>query len=192
MILVVRHGRTASNASGLLLGRADPDLDDEGRRQAQMLGAAVGPVERVISSPLARTHQTAGCLDGPITVDDRWIELDYGEWDERPLADVTAEEWQHWRSDPGWAPPGGESLVTLGARVGEALRELVAELAASPGRRIAVVTHVSPIKAAVASVLGAPESIAWKLFVAPASITTIAVNGASPVLAGFNSVGHLS
>ena len=42
MIVVVRHGRTVSNAAGLLLGRADPDLDELGIDQARRLGAALG------------------------------------------------------------------------------------------------------------------------------------------------------
>ncbi len=111
MIIVVRHGRTASNASGLLLGHADPPLDDLGRAQAAAVGVAVGRVDRVVTSPLERTRATAACLDGPVEIDDRWIELDYGEWDERPLSEVTAEEWAHWRNDPTWAPPGGEKAM---------------------------------------------------------------------------------
>ena len=52
-LIVVRHGRTEANARGLLLGRLDVDLDEVGRRQAKELAATVGPVDRVISSPLA-------------------------------------------------------------------------------------------------------------------------------------------
>ena len=52
MLFVVRHGRTAANASGLLLGRLDPDLDELGVRQATAAAAALGSVDRVVSSPL--------------------------------------------------------------------------------------------------------------------------------------------
>ncbi|HKY14196.1 MAG TPA: histidine phosphatase family protein [Microthrixaceae bacterium] len=191
MIFVVRHGRTASNASGLLLGRADPALDDVGRRQARQLSEVLGPVDLIVSSPLARTRQTAACLDGPVVEDDRWLELDYGDWDERPLSEITAEEWAAWRSDPHFAPPGGESLVELGRRVRDGLDSLVDELSEAPDRRVVVVTHVSPIKSVVGTVLGADETVAWRLFVAPASITRVRVNGDSMVLAGFNDISHL-
>ena len=40
MLHIVRHGRTEHNASGLLLGRIDPPLDDLGRDQAAALAAA--------------------------------------------------------------------------------------------------------------------------------------------------------
>ncbi|HJR26454.1 MAG TPA: histidine phosphatase family protein, partial [Acidimicrobiales bacterium] len=33
-LIVLRHGRTAANAAGVLLGRKDPGLDELGRRQA--------------------------------------------------------------------------------------------------------------------------------------------------------------
>jgi broad specificity phosphatase PhoE len=189
VIVVVRHGRTASNASGLLLGRADPPLDELGVRQAEALGRAVGRVDRVISSPLARTRATAAFLDGPLEIDDRWIELDYGEWDERPLSEVTPEQWAHWQSDSAWAPPGGESFDQLGERVRAALGDLTASM--SPDETVAVVTHVSPLKASVAWALGVPDHVAWRLFVSPASITRIPTSRGRPVLAGFNDVAHL-
>ena len=84
MLFVVRHGRTAANASGLLLGRLDPDLDELGVRQATAAAAALGSVDRVVSSPLLRTRHTAEAFGREVEVDDRWIEMDYGEFDGQP------------------------------------------------------------------------------------------------------------
>jgi len=53
------------------------------------------------------------------------------------------------------------------------------------------VTHVSPIKAAVAWALGVGDDIAWRLYVAPASITRVAVSGARRSLHSFNETAHL-
>ncbi|HAZ55902.1 MAG TPA: hypothetical protein DCY78_01570, partial [Acidimicrobiaceae bacterium] len=72
MLFVVRHGRTAANASGLLLGRLDPDLDELGVRQATAAAAALGSVDRVVSSPLLRTRHTAEAFGLEVEVDDRW------------------------------------------------------------------------------------------------------------------------
>ncbi len=118
-LIIVRHGRTEANAGRRLLGRLDLPLDDLGRRQAQALGRAVGPVDRVVSSPLLRTRQTAECIDGPTTTDERFIELDYGAYDGMALSDVPAEMWTSWRHDPDYAPPGGESMSALQTRVSE-------------------------------------------------------------------------
>lgn len=185
MLIVVRHGRTEANASGLLLGRLDPPLDDEGRRQAGRVADLLGPVDEVISSPLARTRQTAAVIAGraPVRVDDRWIELDYGEWDGTPARELPAETWQRWRSDLDLVPKGGESLRQLGTRVREACEEL-SEAARS--RTVVVVSHVSPIKAAVSWALGVGDESVWRMFLGPGSITRIAMSDHGPVLWTFN------
>ena len=170
MLILVRHGRTAANASGLLLGRADPALDDVGTAQAAGVAAALPDVTRVVTSPLARTRATAEALGAPVTVDDRWLELDYGEWDERPLRDIDPAVWATGMSDPGFAPPGGESLEDLDRRVRAACDELAAEAAEHD---VVVVSHVSPIKAAVAWALDAGVAVNWHLYLAPASITAV-------------------
>jgi probable phosphoglycerate mutase len=164
-------------------------LDELGRSQARAVVEAVGPVDRVVSSPLARARQTASELGLDVEVDDRWSELDYGEWDGRPVADVPAEVWQRWRADLDFAPPGGESLRALGARVRDACRELAAS---AVGRTVVVVTHVSPVKAAVAWALGAGDDMSWRCFVAPGSVTRISVGRDGPTLVTFNEVAHLA
>ncbi len=193
MLIVVRHGRTAANARGLLLGRLDVGLDAEGVRQAAALGAALGTSapsdRRVVSSPLLRTRQTATHIDRSVLLDERWIELDYGAWDGRPLADLPPETWAQWRRDPDFAPAGGESLASVGRRV----RTVCAELAEEAAERdVVVVTHVSPLKAAVAWALDLPDVAVWRLFVAPASITRIRTSGPTPTLVSFNETLHLA
>jgi broad specificity phosphatase PhoE len=188
VLIVVRHGRTEANASGRLLGRLDIPLDDVGEAQAVLLAASVGPVDRVVSSPLRRTRQTAEVLGVPVEVDERFVELDYGDYDGMRLGDVPAELWVRWRSDPHFAPPGGESLRELRVRVDEALEDL-AEAART--QDVVVVTHVSPIKASVAWALGVGEEVTWHLFVSPASITRIAVSERGRTLHTFNEVAHL-
>ncbi len=202
MIVVVRHGRTAANAGGLLLGRADPALDDEGAGQATAVaGACAGlDIARVVTSPLGRCRQTAAAIAAAIAVpgeavspvsvdvDERWIELDYGELDGRPITDVSPATWADWRADVTWRPTGGESLAELGARVREACDGLIDEAAE---RDVVVVSHVSPIKAAVAWALGVGDETAWRMWVAPASISRIGVAGRTPSLRSFNELAHL-
>jgi broad specificity phosphatase PhoE len=188
VLLVVRHGQTAANAAGQLLGRADVPLTDTGRQQAKALAAALAPVDRVISSPLQRARDTAAAFGLPVEVDERWTELDYGVYDERPLAEVPAEMWQQWRGDAEYAPPEGESLASVGRRVRVACDDL-APIAAEAD--IVVVSHVSPIKAAVTWALGVGDGVTWRMFVAVASISRIAITDRGPILRSFNEVAHL-
>jgi len=107
-----------------------------------------------------------------------------------PLAEVPAEAWASWRRDPEFVPPGGESLRALGARVASALDGLTA--IDEPDTTTVVVTHVSPIKAAVSWALGGDELTTWRLWVAPASITRIATTSRGAVVHTFNEIAHLT
>lgn len=193
-LLLVRHGRTDQNAQGRLLGRADPDLDELGRRQAAAVGDAIasgrfGPVAAVVSSPLRRAMQTAIAIGMPVATDDRLLELDYGEMEGMPVAEVPAGTWTDWRSDVDFRPPGGESLAELGARVRAACSEWSNSLDA-PGT-VVLVSHVSPVKAAVAWALGVGDQIAWRAHLDTASFTQVVLRGDRPVLSLFNATEHL-
>lgn len=194
-LYICRHGRTEANAGGLLLGRADPSLDELGRAQAEAIAGALPGVAAVISSPLARCRETAAAFGLPVTVDERLIELDYGDWDLKPLKDVAAEDWASWRSDNGFRPPGGETLEELHTRVSELLDQVLGgryDPQADPrSADVALVTHVSPIKAAVAYALGVGIEISWRCFVGQASISEIGAGGDRPSLRSFNDLAHL-
>lgn len=188
MLTIVRHGRTAANASGLLLGRRlDPGLDDLGQRQAVAL-AQVLRADRVVCSPLLRARETAAPLGMPVEVDERWAEIDYGELDGVPLSEVPLDIWARWRSDASFQPPGGESIAALGERVRPALEELIED---SKRREVVVVTHVSPVKAAAAWALGVGNEVAWRMWCAPGSITRIGTAGQLPSLHAYNVTSHL-
>jgi broad specificity phosphatase PhoE len=195
MLILARHAQTGANADGLLQGRDDLELTETGRSQAAALAASLaarpaGPPALVVSSPLRRAVQTAEAFGLPVTVDERWVELDYGDIDRTPIRDVPASVWRQWKADPGWAPPGGESLLDVGARVRAACDELAA-LAAD--RDVVVVTHVSPVKAAVAWALGVGDDVVWRLFLDVAAVTRIRIAAdGSPTLVAYNDTAHLS
>ena len=116
-------------------------------------------------------------------VDERWVELDYGALDGRPVAEVTASVWDRWRGDAGYSPGGGESLRALSARVREACLALAADAAAGV---VVVVTHVSPVKAAIAWALDVPDEVAWRMYVEDAGLARIDFGPDGPVLRWFN------
>ncbi|HET6685834.1 MAG TPA: histidine phosphatase family protein [Jiangellaceae bacterium] len=185
MLYLVRHGQTAANAAGLLLGRADPPLTDLGRRQARAIADALPAPARVVSSPLSRARDTAAAFGQRVEIDERWVEMDYGELDGRPVGYVSAEVWSRWRADPAFAPSGGESLTAVGDRVRSACTELAES---ADGRDVVVVSHVSPIKAAIAWALGVTDAVAWRMFVEDAAVARVEIGPPAPVLRSFNEV----
>lgn len=185
-MILVRHGRTAANREGRLQGRIDLPLDQLGERQAQAVAAAVGDefdVAHVIASPLQRAQQTAAAFGRPVETDERWIELSYGVFEGVPPADVPSEVWDRWQTDHEFVPEGGESLATLDERVRTACIELIER---AQDEHIVVVSHVSPMKAAVAWSLGVDIGISWRCHLDHASVCRVAFRGRRPVLSTFN------
>lgn len=191
MLILVRHGQTTANAERRLAGHIDVPLTPLGRRQATAVAGALrgsAPIRRVIASPLSRARVTAEALGVPVEIDERWIELDYGRYDGMGLAEVPSGVWASWKDDPGYAVPGGESLARLGCRVRDACLQLMDEAAEA---NVVVVSHVSPIKAAVTWALDVADGTAWRMFLTTGSITRIGVGTDGPSLYSFNESGHL-
>jgi alpha-ribazole phosphatase len=166
VIAFVRHGETPPNRAGLLLGRSDAALTDHGRAQAKRLAEACDT-----AAPIA-----AAC-GRTVDVDERLIEIDYGEWEGNSFADLDPDLVARWRGDGGFAPPGGESLEVVADRVASFCDEWLDD------RVVVAVSHVSPIKAAVTWTLRVPSELAWRMRLEVASITRI---GRGPVLLSFN------
>ncbi len=188
-LLLVRHGQTDANVAGLLLGRTDPPLNDSGRAQAEAAAERVASFapERVLTSPLLRAVETAEIVAARcgLTVDaeDRLIEIDYGEYDGLPFAALPTDLVRRWRTEADFAPPGGESLASVGVRMAALGVELLGALANGP---VVAVSHVSPIKAAVCWALGLPDLASWRMRLDNASVTRLAPGPEGPVLLSFN------
>ncbi len=194
MLYLIRHGRTDHNASGLLLGHLDPELDEKGRQQAEAVAKALPNVDRIISSPLRRAQQTAEAIarqaNIEIEIDERWIELNYGDYDGVPLGSLEPELWQKWRTDLDFRPPNGESMRELAKRIDGAMQSL-ADYQNDPSISTAVVTHVSPLKSAVCWSMGVDDLVAWRLWVTNASITVVDLTKHGAVVRTFNDTSHL-
>ena len=191
MLILVRHGRTPANAAGLLQGRLDQDLDDHGRAQAEAVAAYVQTscdIDAVVSSPLKRARQTAAAFEMAVDIDDRWLELSYGEYEGTPHTGVPSEVWQRWRDDTHFTPTGGESLAALDLRVRSACDDLLARAA---DENIVVVSHVSPMKSAVAWALGVGVDISFNCHLDQAAVCRIAIRGDRPILQTFNETAEL-
>lgn len=154
-LLLVRHGESEWNAVGRWQGWADPDLSELGRRQAAVASRAVGAVDAIVSSDLARAHQTAeiiaGALGiGPVVADAALRERDAGPWTGMTRREIE-DEWPGWIAE-GKRPDGYEEDDSVLARVLPALRTLEAA-----GHTVLVVTHGGVI-GAVERDLGEPHA----------------------------------
>jgi probable phosphoglycerate mutase len=191
MLVLVRHGRTQWNAERRLAGRTDVELDDVGRAQAAAVGRSLGAVVEVRTSPLRRALETAQLLGTGRTpiVDPSFVELDYGDAEGTRLDELSAEEWRAMREDPTRRFLNGESLDDVQRRVAPALDALFStdgRGARSADGDVVVVSHVAPIKAAVAWALGCGPDLNLRLRLDNATVTRVAWGPFGPVLLSYN------
>jgi broad specificity phosphatase PhoE len=153
-------------------------------------------VKEVWVSPLARARETAAlAMPGRRTVvKDAFIELDYGTLEGQSAATMAGENWRELELAHETRFGDGESLAAVDERVRAELDVLFADessLLHSSSEHLAIVSHVSPIKSAVAWALGVPGSIAWRLRLENGSLTMVGARGHTPQLIRFNVVPAL-
>jgi broad specificity phosphatase PhoE len=196
VIILIRHGQTTSNAARLLVGQSDPALTELGERQARALRPYLLNVQEVWTSPLQRARATAALAlpDIAANVKDSFIEVDYGSLDGQPLSGVSEEQWRAFEHDHNTAFGDGESLASLDQRVHVELHALLIDqtsLMHNATAHLAIISHMSPIKSAMAWALGVSGSVAWRMNLSNGSMTTIGSRLRTPSLLNYNVVPPL-
>lgn len=202
MTILARHGATELSLEKRFSGSGgyDAPLAPVGERQAEALAREIerrGGVDVIVASPLLRTRQTAAMVSlatgAAIEIDDGIAECAFGEWDGFTFAEVRdrwPRELAEWMGSTDVAPPGGESFAQCRDRVDAARLGIIQRHA---GQRVAVVSHVTPIKLIVGICVDAPLSSLFRMELAPCSVSTVAwfADGNSSLF-GFAEATHLS
>ncbi len=137
-LLMLRHGETDFNTERRMQGQLDSSLTELGVAQSRAVAPLLAQYrpDRLLSSDLRRAADTAdevGLACGlPVKLDSRLQETHLGEWQGLTASEIEAADpgaLSRWRSDPTWAPPGGESRVDVVSRAMPVITELEAELA---------------------------------------------------------------
>lgn len=199
-VILVRHGRTTANATGVLAGRTPGVLLDEiGEEQAARTGErlAAVPLAAIVSSPLERCRQTTEeirrrqAAPPEVVVDEAISECDYGDWQGRPLVDLAGEDlWETVQRHPSAAAfPGGESIHTMQSRAVAAIRahDAAVEAAHGKGAVWAAVSHGDIIKALVADAYGMHLDLFQRVQADPASVTILRYGRSRPHVVSVNT-----
>ena len=164
-LVLLRHGRTADNASSRIQGQLDTPLDAHGRAQADAVAPALAALDPalLLSSDLARAAATAAPLASATgltaTFDPRLRELHLGAWQGLTLSEAAErypDEHTAWREGTDVARGGGETYADAAARAAACLREHLPEL--PPGRTLLAVTHGGTARATLAAMLELPAA----------------------------------
>lgn len=163
-LTLVRHARSAHNASGRIQGRSDSPLDDVGRAQAAALGQALAGsrFDGLLTSPQSRALDTAQAIAAlhphlPVRVDERLRERDAGDFTGLNAGQMRARA----QSDSTdlhvleWQSPNGEDAMQLRARV----QSLLDDIQSHPrDAHLIVVTHGTVLNALLLAALGLPPT----------------------------------
>lgn len=146
-LYLARHGETDLNAQMRYQGSTDRPLNELGWSQARLLAERVPPqVSRIVASPLLRAQQTASLVAQarglPIVTLTEFRERDFGVFEALNLAETQLQypELYARRIAQQWdeAPPGGETIREVVARVQDGLLRLETDYG---GESVLLVAH---------------------------------------------------
>ena len=121
-VYFLRHGESEDNSAGIIQGRRDLPLSEEGRRQSE--SAAPWFVDRgigvILTSPLRRASQTAETVGRSLGMEVRILEA-LNELDTGIFTGLTMEQisrrhpaaWRSFRRQSWEGVPGAESIASL-------------------------------------------------------------------------------
>ena len=183
-LILIRHGESTANATGVWQGQLDYPLSDRGREQARLAGRALadGPVHGLYASPLLRAFETAELLAREAGAVVEAVPMDgLKERQGGMLEGTTADERNTWDPDlmrkwaslpeeEGWALVGAETDEEVLGRFEAAIADAMGRH--GPGERVIVVSHGGAMRAYLRDRFG-PEVLAGSVRAQNASITRV-------------------
>ena len=192
-LILVRHGETLHNVTGIAQGSQDSELTDRGREQVQRLADRISSFapDALFCSPLGRARTTADWMSRAtgleVTVLDDLREMNYGAWEGKSFLDVRKtdpESYRRWISEPDFQSPEGESHQDVLLRMTRAFEQM------SGAKRPVAITHGTAIRIGATGLLNAPLSMAYQLAQDNASINIFLWRAQRCVLKVWNDTTH--
>ncbi len=198
-IILVRHGETAYNASETFRGRADVPLNENGLKQAALLGEYLKreKIDAVYAGPLRRAVKTAEAIAAPhqlpVAIVDNLNDLDCGRWEGLSLAEVQErypEAYQDWLDTPEQVKlPGGEGLAEVRGRALPFVQDAVTRVGEGV---IVMVSHRAVLKVIVSALLTLDNAAFWSFKLDTGSLSRFKFDGNRAVLTRLNDVSCLA
>jgi phosphoserine phosphatase len=199
-LLLVRHGQTDWNIARRFQGHSNVPLNEFGRKQAAALADRLSAqhVDAVYSSDLERAIETARMIVRVLSSkpdlysDSRLREINFGDWEglsyseikERYPSALAERENDIYKN----APPNGETLEQLSARVQSMLDELNVK---HQDQTVLIVAHGGVLQVLLCCVLRLNPTMYWQFHLSTASISEIALYPDGAILNVMNDTSHL-
>jgi broad specificity phosphatase PhoE len=197
VLTLVRHGETPANIEGVWHGSIDSPLTERGEDQAQR---AAGHLQErhsdavaLFASPLQRAARTASIIGDALALqvqlEPGLAEYDLGSWEGLTYRELYSDKqlWKHMKTDPDFAPHGGESPIQATLRFTAALVHIAGR---HPGERVVVVAHGGVLSMALAHLVDGHYT-RWRAVMDNCAVSELVLDP-SPELLSFNHTSHLS
>lgn len=157
-IYFVRHCETVSNLKGTLAGWLDTDISELGAKQLECLKKRFENIhlDKIYTTHLIRAKLTADAMNSfshaPVEMDDRFLEIKLGKYEDLPIPDLPQEELYNWDYAPHlFGSPDGERMSDVLERGEKGIKEIVRN---NPDSVIGIASHGGCIKAVMTSLYG--------------------------------------
>ena len=141
-LIILRHGETDCNAKGIMQGKSNIPLNQNGIKQVSLLKEEFEKydIDYVISSPLKRAVQTATLVsDKPLFLDDRLIERNLGLYEGKDISTYDSKKYGNIQNV--CTDNGVEAITDVIDRTFDLLDEIV-----SLDKTILLVSHSAVLK----------------------------------------------
>lgn len=195
LVIFMRHGQAENNVSRVLVGRhIEAHLTEQGKQQVADAAKQLKSVQidRVYVSPVIRAVETAQIVCKTLgmnyEIDERLYEIELGRLVGMNYEEVTTEYGDlflrfYSESDPVLANFGVETFASVKKRIWSLLDEVLQNYEDS---NILMVTHLDPIKAALAALLDLKPEALYRWHIRNASLTILKQESKVYSLSGVN------
>ncbi|MEM7600843.1 MAG: histidine phosphatase family protein [Verrucomicrobiota bacterium] len=187
-VLLFRHPQTDWNTERRYQGRTDRPWSPQGQERADHLASTptLPSFDHIIHSPRGHARRLAESLASgttPLLEDDRWAEIDHGNWEGLTYNEVSErfpDSCKERFADPlNCESHGGETLSVLHTRVLSAWNDLPQQ---ADGPTVALVTHATPIQVVLCHLTGLPVERHWQFRIDCGSITSLEITSGGTII----------
>jgi 2,3-bisphosphoglycerate-dependent phosphoglycerate mutase len=194
-MILMRHGQADNNVNRILVGRhIESHLTEYGKHQVLDTAKYLGEIsiDKVLVSPVVRTIETAEIvceyLGLDYQIDERLYEIELGRLVGMNYEEIISKYGNlflefYTENEAALTPYGVESFASIKQRIKNILDEIAETYS---DRNVLMISHLDPIKAAIAIILDLkPESL-YKWQIRNASLTILKNDNKAYTLTGVN------
>jgi len=173
-VYLIRH-TTPKISKGICYGQTDLEIDDTSFEQELkfVLKNIPNDIEKYFSSPLKRCKQLAEKLNANYSIDERLMELNFGDWENKNWNEIDQSQLNVWMQDfVNVSPPNGENYKNLCWRT----ESFINEVLETNLQKIAIITHAGNLRSFLSFVLSLPLENSFRIRLDYATVVAVILN----------------